>query len=213
MCPDVALWQTFLDGSIAPDDRSEAESHLVRCPVCRQRLIALFDARHESAVTENVPASLISRVEALPFKQPGSISLFGSFRPYVPLALAAGIVLAMGLSVMMYRRTEPQRPAELRQSDRATTELSLISPASGAVLTAGKSEFRWADAGAGVRYEFVLTDEKGDIVFQEKPANNSLTLDSTALKLSPQRQYYWTISARLPDGTRRESVVAGFTLK
>jgi hypothetical protein len=214
ICPDTAVWQTFLDGSITPDDRAVAESHLVRCRLCREGLIALSDASSENAVSDEAPISVRNRAVQLASRTSDSTSFVDFLRPYIPLALAATIVLAVGLSVLIYRnKTEPQRTAELRQSDRATAQLSLNSPANGAVLDSGKLEFSWADAGTGVRYEFTITDEKGDIVVRENPANNSVSLDSRALRLSPQRRYYWTVSARLPDGTRRESSVAGFSLK
>lgn len=214
MCPDTKVWQTFRDGSIAQEQRAAAESHLVRCRLCRERLIALSDAAREIALPEEAPTSLRKRAEELVTRTPGSRSLFGSLRPYIPLALAAAIVLAVGLSVVVYRRqTERQPTSELRQSDLATVALSLSSPGDGAVMEPGQMEFRWGSAGPGARYEFTITDEKGDIVFHEKSANNLLTLDSRALKLSPQRKYYWTVSARLPDGTKRESKVAGFILK
>ena len=214
MCPDTEAWQTFLDGSIAQGERAAAESHLARCRLCRERLIGLSDAGRENAVPEVAPTSLRKRAEELVSRTPDSPSLFGSLRPYVPLALAAAIVLAVGLSVMVFRsRTERQPASELRQSDLTTVALSLSSPTDGAVIEPGQMEFRWGSAGPGARYEFTITDEKGDIVFHEKPANTLLSLDSRALRLSPQRKYYWTVSARLPDGTKRESAVAGFSLK
>lgn len=214
MCPEAKTWQIFLDGSIAQEQRAEAESHLVRCRLCREHLIALSDARRENAFLEEAPISLRKRAGQLASRTPGPPSLFGSFRPYIPLALAAGIVLAVGLSAVVYRqRTMRQPTSELRQSDLATVALSLSSPTDGAVMEPGQLEFRWGSAGPGARYEFTITDEKGDILLHEKPPNNLLSLDSRGLKLSPQRKYYWTVSARLPDGTKRESRVAGFSLK
>lgn len=213
-CPDITVWQQFLDASIAQEDRAASESHLVRCRLCREQLIALADTAREETFSEPAPDSLRNRALSLAPVKSVSPSFIASWRPYVPLALAAAIVLAVGLSVVVYRnKTKPPPAFELRQSDRATIALSLSSPTDGAVMEPGQLEFRWGDCGPGARYEFTITDEKGDIVFQDKPANNFLALDSKAIKLSSQRKYYWTVSARLPDGTKRESAVAGFTLK
>lgn len=199
---------------MAQEDRAASESHLVRCRLCREQVIALADASREEALSEPAPDSLRNRAISLAPAKSGSPSFISSWRPYIPLALAAAIVLAVGLSVVVYRnKTQPPPAFELRQSDRAAIALSLSSPTDGAVMEPGQLEFRWGDCGPGARYEFTITDEKGDIVFQDKPANNLLALDSRALKLSAQRKYYWTVSARLPDGTKRESAVAGFTLK
>lgn len=213
-CPDQIVWQTFRDGSISEADRTIAESHLVRCTVCRQRLIALFDGASEGELRESAPSSLRRRTLESAAATSGSHRFLDVVRPYAPLALAATILLVVGISWLAYRqRTPVQPPSELRQSGQATAAIPLTTPLNGAELISGKLEFRWGDAGAGARYEFILTDEKGDIVFQEKPATNALTLDTVALRFSTQRKYYWSVTAKIADGTKRESAVAGFTLK
>lgn len=212
-CPDQTVWQTFRDGSISEADRVLAESHLVRCAACRQRLIALFDGANESAPGESVPSCLLRPVLGPAGRPAGSFRFIHRAR-YAPVALAATILLVVGISWLVFRQKTPvQPPSELRQSNRITSAIPLTSPLNGAELTSGKLLFSWRDAGPGARYEFTLTDEKGDIVFQEKPAANSLTLDASALRLSSQRKYYWSITAKMADGTKRESAVAGFTLK
>ncbi len=199
---------------MAAADRETAESHLVSCRLCRTRLIALFDEAGERSLAETVPVALKNRaVQSAPVDRPAK-SVFDSFRPYVPVALAATIVLAVGLSVLVYRnQTTTQRTTEFRQTDRSTGEISLTNPPNGAALTSGQLEFRWGAVGADARYEFTVTDEKGDLMLQEKPPSNFLTLDTVAARLSPGQRYYWSVTARLPDGTRRESPIAGFTVK
>ena len=214
-CPDMGAWRSFLTGAIPPPDRAAAESHLARCRLCRERLIALYDEAEEARFAEAAPPAVMRRVTQTPPARP--THLIDSLRRYVPLALAATIVIAVGLTIFTYRNmqspSETPRTGGLRQSNSATNELSLASPLSGAELSAGKVEFRWADAGAGARYEFTLTDEKGDIIVQEKLTENSLAIDTAKLRLSPQHNYYWFVSARLSNGTTRESSIARFTLR
>ena len=211
-CPDTTVWQKYCDGSIAADERLTAESHLVSCGRCRQQLISLFDIAREAQV-EAVPSSLKNRVLRVSLKKERR-SFFASFRPFAPVALAAVVVLAVAIPIFLYRdRSTTRTTTDLRQSDPAAAAISLANPANGANVDAGAIEFRWQDSSANALYEFTLMDEKGDIAFQERNAKSPVRLDTESLKLSPQRRYYWSVTARLPDGTRRESSVAFFTIK
>lgn len=194
-----------------PADRSVAESHLASCRHCRERLIALYDNEEEARFEETAPSSLTRRVTKAP------VHWINSLRPYVPLALAASVVIAVGFSIFVYRN--PQSTSEtpplggMRRSNGPANDLALASPPNGAQLNPGPVEFRWTDAGNSARYEFTVTDEKGDIIVQEKLTASSLVIDIAKLRLSSQRNYYWSVSARLPDGTSRASGIAGFTLR
>ena len=216
-CPDIRAWRTFLEGVMPGPDRSAAESHLARCRLCRERLIALYDEANEATVQQSAPATLKSSAIPSSRQRPSAIHLMNLVRPYVPLALAATIVLGVGLSIFVYQKqksiSEQSGTTGLRQSQNATRELALVNPANGAELSSGKLEFRWSEAGAGARYEFTLTNEKGDIIHQEKLTTNTLLLDSSALRLSAQNKYYWSVIARQADGTSRESGIARFTLR
>jgi hypothetical protein len=216
-CPGIPVWRTFLAGVMAPADRSAAEGHLARCRFCRDRLVALNDEASEAAVQESAPSALTSRVTRQAPAGMKSRPVINVLRRYAPLALAATIAIAAGLSVFVYwnKQSFPDTPriSNIRQSNGASRELALVNPANGAELSVGKLGFRWSEAGEGARYEFSLTDEKGDIIHQEKVTTNSLVLDSSALRLSTQKKYYWSIVARLADGTSRESGIAGFTLR
>lgn len=210
-CPDSVTWQSFLGRMMPPADRSAAESHLARCRHCRERLIALYDNEEEARFEETAPSSLTRCVTQTP------VHWINSLRPYAPLALAATLVIAVGSSIFVYRNTQSTSETPpvggMRRSNGPTSDLALASPPNGAQLNAGPVEFRWTDAGNSGRYEFTLTDERGDIIVQEKLTASSLVIDIAKLRLSSQRNYYWSVSARLPDGTSRASGIAGFTLR
>ena len=215
-CPDMRDWQLFLEGAMPAAERPVAESHLVRCPLCRARLIELYDEVQETGVIEPAPSSLKQRVAQSPARRSTSPRIH-TLRLYVPLTLAATIVLAVGLSIYVFRIRQPvpgvPRVTDVRQSQGATSPLRLTNPPNGAEVSAGNIEFRWADAGPGARYEVTLTDEKGDILYQENPAANSVVLNTSTLKLSSRNIYYWSVSAKLPDGTIRNSSIDRFTLR
>ncbi|MGQ0761631.1 MAG: hypothetical protein ACT4OT_06390 [Acidobacteriota bacterium] len=211
-CPDITVWRNYCDGSTAHDERLSAESHLASCHRCRHQLIALFDEAREAHVepAHDALKGRALRLAPQKVKRP----FFASFRPFAPVALAAAVVLAVGISFLLYRdRTGTPSPTDLRQSSGATAEIPLSNPPNAAQLETGTIEFRWGDSTSEARYQLTLTDEKGDIVFQEPNARSPLRLDSGALKLSSQRKYYWSVTAKLPDGTLRESPIASFTIK
>jgi hypothetical protein len=211
-CRDITFWRAYCDGSMSDVERALAESHLVHCRRCRTQLVSVFDAVSQP-VSESVPDHL--RSKALGFVPPKARSAFaGPFRRFVPLALAAAIILAFGASLFVLRDRNGNVPTtDIRQSNTTAYQVQLDSPANGAELEPGSLEFRWSDSSAAARYEFTLTDEKGDILFQQRHTITSLPLDTNTLKLSPQRKYYWSVTAILPDGTRRESTVASFTIR
>ncbi len=212
------MWQSFLGGTLSTGEREIAASHLTECRACRRRVVAL----HESAVDERdihrAPDGLKRRVRDLPITRPGMFArALASLRRPAPLAFAATVLIVAGLSILVYRNrqltSETPRVSDLRRSSGPTSELALASPPNGAQLNRGPVEFRWTDAGNSATYQFTLTDDKGDIVVQEKPTATSLVIDTAKLRLSPKRNYYWSVSAILPNGARRESGIAGFTLK
>lgn len=211
-CPDITVWRTYCDGLISANDRAVAESHLATCLKCRAQLISLFDTSAEQIV-EPAPDYLKRQVVDFTVQETKK-AFFASFRPLVPVALAAAIVLAVGISFLIYQdRTGTTPTSDLRQSNAGAGQFKLINPPNGSQLESGPIQFRWEDSTSDARYEFTLTDEKGDLVFQERNAKRPLRLDSAALKLSPQHTYYWSVTVQLPDGTRRESPVASFTIK
>lgn len=210
-CPEITIWKAYCADSMSADERLIAESHLVSCGRCRQQLISLFDAAREADV-EPAPDFLKRRALRLAPEREKR-SLFVLFRPFAPVALAAVIVVAVGVSFFMYRGRTRTSTTDLRRSDPTTAGISLSNPPHGSTLESGAIEFRWEDSTLNARYEFTLTDEKGDIVVQERDAKSPLRPDTGALRLSPQRKYYWSVTAQLPDGTRRESPIASFTIK
>jgi hypothetical protein len=211
-CPDITFWRTYCDGSSTPDERHKAENHLARCQRCRQRLISFYDSARE---TRFEPAPDFLRTRALkmaPEKE--KWSFFASFRLFAPVAVAVALLLVVGVSFMILRDRNATTPtSDLRQSNGTSNQVNITNPPNGSQLESGAVDFRWEVLMSDARYEFTLTDEKGDIIFHQRNAKAPLRVDTAALKLSPQQKYYWSVTATLPDGTRRESPISSFTIK
>ncbi len=106
-CQDLEpLFAQYVDGEAVPADRASVEAHLDRCPPCRERLAGeraareVLTARRSELRTCASPvlrarcAAHAHRTAAAPADRP---SLFArSSRRWVPLSLAATLLLAIG---------------------------------------------------------------------------------------------------------------------
>lgn len=75
----------------------------------------------------------------------------------------------------------------------------------GAVTLSTPAVFEWEAIGAGIDYEFVLKDEKGNTVFAQVAPENQVHLPAE-ISLDPGAVYRWSVSARGADGARYLSV-------
>lgn len=91
-----------LAGSLAPADARNADAHLQACPDCAKRLSDLAAWRQALSSFHPGPAGSLTAhrmEEALPKPR------------RLPLAAAAGLLLAVSLGVWLQRRLEPSRPS------------------------------------------------------------------------------------------------------
>jgi anti-sigma factor RsiW len=106
-CREVEpLFASYVDGETAPPERAEVDAHLIKCPPCRDRVAGERTAREilKARATElRAPAPEPLRVRcaacAGDTAHPGSRASVASVlrrRPWVPLSLAATLVLAVG---------------------------------------------------------------------------------------------------------------------
>ena len=103
-CQDLdPLFAAYADGEVAANDRASVEAHLERCPPCRERVAeqrtvrAVLTARRP---TLRACASPYLRARCAAYgrsaaRRPFSFGLFGAARRWVPLSLAATLVLAV----------------------------------------------------------------------------------------------------------------------
>jgi anti-sigma factor RsiW len=104
-CRDVeALFASYVDGESAPQDRATVDSHLTACPPCRDR-IAEERAARDLVITRRehlraaAPQPLRHRCAAYAASaagRPPSRLAILKRRPWVPLSLAATLLLAVG---------------------------------------------------------------------------------------------------------------------
>lgn len=96
-CPSPEVWSAWLAGALSPEERRRRAAHLGDCPACRDELAAL---------SEEAPAAvsgvLMERWERLMPRRA---------LPWRRVALAAGILLAVGLVLLRKEPPSSPRPA------------------------------------------------------------------------------------------------------
>jgi hypothetical protein len=126
------------------------------------------------------------------------------FRPDAPVALSGKppqkrtSPLAGG-AVRIKPMTTAQAAFVMRSAS-AANRITLLS-LSGTRTLDLSPEFRWQQAGPGLKYRFELMDDGGRVLFEAEVEDAALTLPA-ANPLRPGASYTWEVSARLVDGRR-----------
>jgi hypothetical protein len=193
------------DGSIDPSERPRVEAHIEACEDCRALLDDLRSLRRDAAALppEALPPALWPRVEAS-LRAQGVRAVSGGGRALWQWgAIAAVLILAVGLSLMV---TWTRRPAEQPAADQQQHAASGVQPASSggnatpsASVEGVEAELRMAEehyerAISGL--EQVATSEQSSLDPQVAATvrrnlqviDQAIAESRTALKSEPQNQ-------------------------
>jgi len=108
-CHDLdPLFAPYADGDVAPADRASLESHLDRCPPCRenvaeQRTVRAAVAACRSSLRSSAPNELRARcaAHAPVARRRGSIASRLAQQPWIPLSLAATLIIAVAAALIL----------------------------------------------------------------------------------------------------------------
>jgi anti-sigma factor RsiW len=108
-CRDLdPLFAPYADGEVAAADRASVESHLDRCPPCRenvaeQRTVRAAVAACRPTLRSNAPNELRARCAAHALSAAPRRSFAGRLadRPWIPLSLAATLVIAVAAAFII----------------------------------------------------------------------------------------------------------------
>jgi anti-sigma factor RsiW len=108
-CRDLdPLFAPYADGEAAPADRASVESHLERCPPCRenvaeQRTVRAAVAACRPSLSASAPHELRARCAAQALGAAHRRSFVGRLadRPWIPLSLAATLVIAVAAAFII----------------------------------------------------------------------------------------------------------------
>lgn len=206
-CPSAQTLTLFLRGKKA-GSRDEIELHLSHCRSCRQRVVSLFDGASGS-VGASVPS--VGTAARGTFQGRRMVVVSG-------IGLAAAVTLVAGLvywgsdSGILNSRQAVSQGEVFRQGAPTVALPRLLGPAEGAVLPRRAVGLKWQPVADATSYTVTFTDATGTIIARPTTSESEISVELSTSPWRPGKSYYWYVSARLADGSLRESDPRGFAV-
>ncbi|HKU61805.1 MAG TPA: hypothetical protein VJQ44_11350 [Gemmatimonadales bacterium] len=176
-CPEPEAIQALVRREGDEATRLATLDHVMSCGECRTEL------------------DLLRTVEEAGVRS-GTVSAPGRRRWMMPAALAATLLVAVGLGRLALRPSDDT----LRSGDLARVEL--VAP--GAEVPGGSPvSFAWHPVEGASRYRLEVLDEAGDLAIEAETHDTALTSDSAA-RLAPGSYQWWVIALSPGPGPRSE---------
>lgn len=172
----------------SPASRDGIVGHLAACDECSAVYAELIRTRSAETPPERFAArDFVARGYAAAARPPASVLAFRP-RVWIPLAVAAAILLAVLLPVM--------RPGTDAVVETGVVRGSVPEALAPAGPTRGAIEFRWASPSAADRYAVEVKDGAGQRVFYRETRDMRLGGDAALdAALRPGLRYTWTVTA------------------
>lgn len=220
-CCDDFVLLSYLEGGIRRKSRQELFHHLAQCEMCTTRLIQLENLLHELKA-EGVLAmqpSLQERVWQLmgtavgtakdKIKQLSDTPILP--KPIYAWVSLAGILIVAGLSLIQtdlheYGHFITREPT----ASRSAVEIKLLEPAERAIVAGSNLKFSWAGSPDITVYSFTLVNADGEIIWEKRTSENSLSLPTTVM-LESSMTYFWQLEGHFHYGGSLLSEMISFT--
>ena len=177
------------------EERLATLDHVMACDACRREfdLLRSIEVAGEEAAGARPPAR-----GRLPF----------SWRHTIPYALAASLLVAIGLGV----RDRGRVPDGGEIARGGSEGVTLLAPAATGVAAGAPLVFAWRPDPGARRYLLEVLDADGRAVVSESTSDTTFTLRD-ASRLAPDRDYRWWVRAVGDGGARRASPVRPLRLR
>jgi hypothetical protein len=181
----------FLDGRLTGSERERAVRHFASCGECRQELTELRD------------------LLALPFE--------ARSRRWIAVAGAAAAILAFVVVTQMVSDGSLGGSGRVRTEDGVrlpdgTQAIAVVSPNDRVAVSPTALSLSWRPAAAVAMYVVTILDSTGTQVWSHSSADTSVIVPISA-RLRPGRLYFWSVDARLADGTTAKTGPRTFTVR
>lgn len=198
--PPVRL-AAYHDGDLHHRERTAVEAHLVVCDRCLGQLGVVSCATAGEGPEPDIPSCLITRAEAL-FASPAPVKVPQRWRWAIPLAAAAGLLLALNLALVtssVPNREAGESPAPQTRIAHGDLQLPrLLVPAEGSVVWPPEQVFRWTDVPNALFYDVRLINLDGELLLRER-VDETRWLIPASLPLEPGIEYFVRVDAYLDD--------------
>ena len=183
----------------AEGDRLATLDHVMACGDCSRELEllrALEQAGAESRESRSAaPVARASAADVTPIRgRPSAL-----WRRFAPLALAASLVIAVGIGVLG-RGAGPATEDVFRGTGVAVT---LLAPAAD-VRPGVPVTFAWRPVPGAARYALEVLDAAANVVFSSTTPDTTATV-TDARRLTPGAEYRWWVRAVDASGDQRVS--------
>ncbi len=213
-CPTQDNLREFLVGEMPPSEKETLELHLADCADCRQNLVAVFVAKAEETETFKTPKPLTETIKNLPASKSkaNSLSFFsfawlGKYR--LQTAFAAILLVCFGFAGFYFLRNQTTSNSDdvLRNGAANKDLIKLLAPEDSVVVKGSFVEFEWEKVSDASSYILIISDEKGDIIFQEQTKQTKFNFGRAypSKRVNKQDKSFWYVQAKLIDGKIIES--------
>ena len=183
-----------------PEERRlELLDHVMACGACRGEFDLLRAIEQAGA-----EATAADSVVAMP-----RIGRRGGWRWLTPMALAASVLLAVGIGIGLERgRLGNTGDRDVMRGGGG--EVTALTPA-GEVRASGPLTFAWRPAPGASRYYVEVLDGEGEAVYGAATTDTVLVMQEIG-RLTPGVEYRWWVRASSDGGAQRRSALRRFRL-
>ncbi len=202
-CPPPEVWLEAELEALSPQARQQVDSHVASCPRCaaERELAQSFD-RDEMDLSQREIRDLVRKLDELESPQiiefPPEAS---TVRPawMMRLAVAATVVLAVGLAFQLSRRQPPTLPDAPQIEATRSSTVDLLQPIGD--IEVAPEEMQWNRFEGADSYQLVLSRVDRATLWETTTADAIIEVPSEIqAKFSPGVTYTWRVEAVDSDG-------------
>jgi hypothetical protein len=130
----------------------------------------------------------------------------------IALPTAAAAILGTLILLPPKADPDPPGPGEPITRGESTETFGAIQPADGSVGAGMGIRFLWHSVREEAAYTIMLTDEKGDVVWEGTSRDTSVMLPPEVL-LEPGTAYFWYVDALLPGARTATTGIQSFSVE
>ncbi len=219
-CYDEFEIVSFIESRSARKTNSKFYLHLTHCQSCMDMFLALENLLVElktegliptqTDIKEKVNRFITSIVQT-------AKNILKSIRDMlvlpVPVYRRVGIIIIIFSAIIFFLPEQNQNNIRFTtrepEQNRFEGSIQLLYPIDHISMNEGSPEFRWEEVTEATKYNILLLDANGDIIWEKQTSLSKFRLPRE-IKLLPSMMYFWQVEAFFEDGSSIVSGMSGF---